>query len=51
LDYISFLLFQGYSKVEIAEIAKFLGKIAMILGGFAGTAFTSPLVFRSFLAF
>jgi hypothetical protein len=39
LDYISFLQFQGYSKVGIAEIPKFLGKIAMILGGFAGGGF------------
>jgi PAT family beta-lactamase induction signal transducer AmpG len=33
---IPFLLSQGYSKVEIAEIAKFLGTTAMILGGFGG---------------
>jgi hypothetical protein len=30
---IPFLLSQGYSRTEIAEIAKYLGKIAMILGG------------------
>ena len=36
---IPFLLSQGYSRTEIAEIAKCLGKIAMILGGFAGRGF------------